>query len=62
MDTNQVSGGELAVRLAISETQILQENREYFQDHGVDISALESATSGNKAMKRSSTTILVSKM
>lgn len=59
MDTSKVSGGELAVRLAISETQILQENREYFEAHGVDISALESATSTNKTIKRSNTTILV---
>ena len=59
MDTAKVSGGELAVRLAISETQILQENKEYFQAHGVDISALESSTSANKTTKRSNTTILV---
>lgn len=59
MDTSKVSGGELAVRLAISETQILQENREYFKAHGVDMAALESATSSNKTMKRSNTTILV---
>lgn len=59
MNTSQASGGELAVRLALGETQILQENKEYFQSHGVDISALESATSGNKTTKRSGTTILV---
>lgn len=59
MDTSKVSGGDLAVRLAISETQILQENKEYFEAHGVDISAIESATSNNKTIKRSTTTILV---
>ena len=59
LDTSAVGGGELAVRLAIGETQILQENREYFKEHGVDISALESMTSGSKAIKRSTTTLLI---
>eukprot|EP01034_Spumella_vulgaris_P027596 gene27596-34340_t len=58
LDTSE-GGGELAVRLAIGETQVITENREYFLAHGVDISALESAHSDNRATKRSSTTILV---
>lgn len=59
LDTSGVGGGELAVRLAISETQILQENKEYFESHGVNISALESLSSATKAAKRSNTTLLV---
>lgn len=58
MDTNE-SGGEIAVRLAIGEAQIIQENREYFASFGVDIAALESAHSLSKATKRSTTTLLV---
>ena len=59
LDTSGASAGDLAVRLAIGETQILQENREYFQAHGVDITALESMGSMTKADKRSTTTLLV---
>ena len=35
------SGGDIAVRLAIGETQIIQENTEYFLSHGVNINVLE---------------------
>lgn len=59
LDTAGSSGGDLAVRLAISETQILQENKEYFKSHGVDISALESLGSQSRATQRSTTTLLV---
>lgn len=58
LDTTE-SGGELAVRIAMGETHILQENREYFQKYNIDISVLESSTSNRKAEARSSTTLLV---
>jgi hypothetical protein len=44
-----VGGGELAIRLAIGETQVIQENKEYFLSHGVDIDSLESALSNSKS-------------
>lgn len=61
------------MRLAVGETHVLQDNREYFLSHGVDIDILESALSGkNKKekgksgkdsgggeVKRSGTTILI---
>jgi multiple RNA-binding domain-containing protein 1 len=53
----------LAVRLAIGETQIIQENKEYFSSHGVDFDSLESALSASKSSKssaeRSTTTLLI---
>jgi multiple RNA-binding domain-containing protein 1 len=48
LDADGVGGGELAVRLAIGETHILQDNREYFLSHGVDIDILESALQNKK--------------
>jgi multiple RNA-binding domain-containing protein 1 len=59
MDTGAASGGDLAVRLAIGETQVLQDNREFFLAHGVDVSAVESSTSASKAVKRSGTMLLI---
>jgi multiple RNA-binding domain-containing protein 1 len=55
-----LSSGDAAVRLALGETQIIEENREYFKKHGVDMDALVSlaSTEDDKA-KRSSTSILV---
>lgn len=58
LDTTK-SGGEMAVRLAIGESQIVGENRAYFAAHGVDIDTLESTHSTNKGANRSSTTLLV---
>ncbi len=58
LDTTE-SGGELAVRLAIGETQIISDNKTYLAEHGIDISVLESATSSEKATKRSNNTILI---
>lgn len=58
LDTTK-SGGEMAVRLAIGESQIVGENRSYFASHGVDIDILESTHSTNKAAARSTTTLLV---
>eukprot|EP00903_Cladosiphon_okamuranus_P014644 g13579.t1 len=54
--------GDMAVRLALGETHLVKENKEYFEKEGVDISVLESAkaTRGCKgADERSSTVILV---
>jgi len=59
MDTSTAGGGDLAVRLAIGESKIIQENIEYFKTHGVDLSAIESHFSGDKASQRSNTTLLV---
>lgn len=59
LNTNSISSGEMAVRMAIGETNVIAENKAYFAEHGVDIGVLESATSNKKANKRSDTTILV---
>jgi multiple RNA-binding domain-containing protein 1 len=64
---DKLSSGDAAVRLALGETQIIEENREYFRQHGVDMDALVSANDANNnkaetAMtntKRSKTAILV---
>jgi RNA recognition motif-containing protein len=45
--------------MAIAETQVIQENKEYFASHGVDLDALESANSKDKASERSTTTLLI---
>jgi hypothetical protein len=52
-------GGEMAVRLAIGEAHVIQENRDYFSSHGVDLGALESHASNSKASARSTTTLLI---
>jgi len=49
----------MAVRLAIGEVQVVTENREFLAQHGVDIDALESTHSSNRAVARSTTTLLV---
>ena len=61
---DKLSSGDAAVRLALGETQIIEENREYFRQHGVDMEALVSANDGNQSgpatsKKRSKTAILV---
>lgn len=58
MDVSK-GGGELAVRLAVAEARIIQDNKEYLSAHGVDVSALESFGSSSRAAKRSATTLLV---
>ena len=58
LDMNE-SGGEIAVRLAIGEAQIVEDNRNYFSSVGVDIAALESAHSNSKTSARSTTMLLV---
>lgn len=58
----RISQGDMAVRLALGETLLVKENKEYFEKEGVDLSVLESAKgkgSGRGAEERSSTIILV---
>jgi multiple RNA-binding domain-containing protein 1 len=56
---DKLSSGDAAVRLALGETQIIEENREYFKKHGVDMDALVSASGDDKNAKRSKTAFLV---
>lgn len=52
----------MAVRLALGETHLVKENKDYFAKEGVDMSVLESAKAkggGRGAEERSSTVILV---
>ena len=60
---DDLNSGDAAVRLALGETQIIEENRAYFTSHGVDMEALVSAKKSqeqkNSDEKRSSTSILV---
>ncbi|CAM9175481.1 unnamed protein product [Discosporangium mesarthrocarpum] len=51
--------GDMAVRLALGETSLVLENKEYFEKEGVDLSALESSKTKEKAAQRSATVILV---
>lgn len=54
---DKLSSGDAAVRLALGETQIIEENREYFRENGIDMEALVSAN--GKEAERSKTSILV---
>jgi multiple RNA-binding domain-containing protein 1 len=54
-----LSSGDAAVRLALGETQIIEENREYFKKHGVDMDALVSPVGEADKHKRSNTSVLV---
>ena len=54
-----LSSGDAAVRLALGETQIIEENRDYFKKHGVDMDALVSPVGETDKHKRSSTSVLV---
>ncbi|KAL7541608.1 hypothetical protein ACHAXR_013349 [Thalassiosira sp. AJA248-18] len=64
-----ISSGNAAVRLALGETHIISENIAFFENHGVDVTALESKSTNTKggknggggaaAAKRSKTMILV---
>ena len=49
----------MAVRLAVAEVQVVTENKDFLAQHGVDIDALESTHSANRAVARSTTTLLV---
>jgi len=61
-----ISSGNAAVRLALGETHIISENIAFFEEHGVDVTALDSSKSKNNKtgklpspLKRSKTMILV---
>ena len=56
-----MSGGDAAVRLALAETAIIEENRAYFAGHGIDMEALVSfSTRGSeKKQERSKDCLLV---
>lgn len=55
---DDLTAGNAAVRLALGETQVIEENRTYFQKHGIDIDGLVSSSS-DTSNKRSSNMILV---
>jgi multiple RNA-binding domain-containing protein 1 len=68
LDVKGLSSGDAAVRLALGETQIIEENRQYFANHGVDMEALVSTSTKTATdkkvaekgeLKRSTTSILV---
>lgn len=54
-----MQAGDLAVRLAVGESQVIKDNKAYFSSHGVDLDALESSSSADRASKRSTTTLLI---
>eukprot|EP00578_Thalassiosira_sp_NH16_P019003 CAMPEP_0181093202 /NCGR_PEP_ID=MMETSP1071-20121207/9321_1 /TAXON_ID=35127 /ORGANISM="Thalassiosira sp., Strain NH16" /LENGTH=846 /DNA_ID=CAMNT_0023175423 /DNA_START=77 /DNA_END=2616 /DNA_ORIENTATION=+ len=59
-----ISSGNAAVRLALGETHIISENIAFFEEHGVDVTALEAKSKkkgggSGGAPKRSKTMILV---
>lgn len=59
---DDLSSGNAAVRLALGETHIIEENRIFFKNHGVDMDVLispKSLENKNDGIKRSSTMILV---
>lgn len=59
---DDLSSGNAAVRLALGETHIIEENRTFFKNHGVDMDALVSPNASNdknEGIKRSNTMILV---
>lgn len=59
LDTTE-SGGELAVRLAMGETHIIQANKEYFIKNNINLNILECMNNNNKKDElRSNTTILI---
>ena len=61
-----LSAGDAAVRLALGETAVIEENRNYFAEHGVDMEALVSLSSSESktdttdpTIRRSKTSMLV---
>jgi multiple RNA-binding domain-containing protein 1 len=68
LNTSDMTGGDLAVRLAIAETSILHENKEFFHEQHIDFEQLErkegsssssSRKPGSAALERSSMSLLV---
>jgi hypothetical protein len=58
MDTG-LKGGDLAVRLAIGESQVQEENKVFFSKFGINLDVLESLNSHSKSLQRSNTTLLI---
>mmetsp|Transcript_21996 Transcript_21996/g.28301 ORF Transcript_21996/g.28301 Transcript_21996/m.28301 type:complete len:402 (+) Transcript_21996:1127-2332(+) len=56
-DIVDVESGDVAVRVALGEAKVLEENKLWCLEHGVDLDALDSHS--GSAIKRSSTVILV---
>jgi len=56
-DIVDVESGDVAVRVALGEAKVLEENKLWCLEHGVDLDALDSQS--GSAVKRSSTVILV---
>jgi multiple RNA-binding domain-containing protein 1 len=69
LNVTEGASGDAAVRLALGETHVINENRDYFSKHGVDMDILVSAAKGKSgadnekagagSTKRSNTMILV---
>lgn len=60
LNVTDAASGDAAVRLALGETHVVNENREYFAKHGISMDALISAVVGNSpTVKRSNSMILV---
>ena len=59
LDAQNQSGGEVAVRQAMSETHILRKNKEFFESHGVDINLLFGSKGDNNRKKKASRTIVI---
>ncbi|MCO5563429.1 hypothetical protein L7F22_017071 [Adiantum nelumboides] len=57
-EANSSSSVSPAVRLALAETRVIQETREYLEEQGIDVTSF----SANEKAKRSDTTILVKNM
>ena len=45
--------------MALGENQIIAENKEFFKQYGIDMNAIESSNSQFKAVKRSTTILLI---
>jgi len=58
---DNLSSGDAAVRLALGETHVIEENRTFFRKHGIDMDVLVPSSSQSKVQssKRSQTTVLV---
>jgi multiple RNA-binding domain-containing protein 1 len=57
---DQLSAGDAAVRMALGETAIIEENRVYFHEHGIDMEALVSGDLEQyQQVPRSKTALLV---
>ena len=53
-----LSAGDAAVRMALGETAVIEENRKFFEENGYDMDALVSMNSNDNSIERSKTAIL----